>query len=59
MKGATASAAGTQGLVPAPAAGGQEKYLKGDGTWGTIEAGTVVEEASTTDIDNIIEGLFS
>ncbi len=33
MKGATASAAGTHGLVPAPAAGAQAKYLRGDGTW--------------------------
>ena len=35
MKGATASAAGTHGLVPAPAAGTQGKYLRGDGTWQT------------------------
>ena len=33
MKGATASAAGTRGLVPAPAAGAQAKFLRGDGTW--------------------------
>ena len=33
MKGATASAAGTHGLVPAPAAGAQAKFLRGDGTW--------------------------
>lgn len=31
--GATASAAGTTGLVPAPAASNQGKFLKGDGTW--------------------------
>lgn len=35
MKGATASAAGATGLVPAPAAGTQAKYLRGDGTWQT------------------------
>lgn len=35
MKGATASAAGTAGYVPAPAAGAQGKYLKADGTWDT------------------------
>ena len=35
MTGATASAAGTAGLVPAPAAGAHGKYLKADGTWGT------------------------
>lgn len=33
MKGATASAAGNAGLVPAPAAGNQNKFLRGDGTW--------------------------
>lgn len=33
MTGATASAAGTHGLVPAPAAGDQDKVLHGDGTW--------------------------
>ena len=33
MKGATASAVGTHGLVPAPAAGAQGKYLRGDGSW--------------------------
>ena len=34
MTGATSGAAGTHGLVPAPAAGSQGKYLKADGTWG-------------------------
>lgn len=33
--GATPNTSGTHGLVPAPNAGNQEKYLKGDGTWGT------------------------
>ena len=35
MKGASASAAGAAGLAPAPAAGAQGKYLRGDGTWQT------------------------
>lgn len=35
MSGAGASSAGSKGLVPAPSAGDDEKYLKGDGTWGT------------------------
>lgn len=35
MKGATASAAGSAGLVPAPAAGKQGQYLRGDGAWAT------------------------
>lgn len=33
MTGATSSAAGTSGLVPAPAAGKQSSFLRGDGTW--------------------------
>lgn len=39
MTGATASASGTMGLVPAPASGKQDCFLKGDGTWAVL-AGT-------------------
>lgn len=35
MTGATSSAAGAAGYVPAPAAGAQAKFLRGDGTWQT------------------------
>lgn len=35
MTAASASAAGKAGLVPAPSAGAQGKYLRGDGTWQT------------------------
>ena len=35
MKGATSSAAGTAGLVPAPVSGENTKFLRGDGTWQT------------------------
>lgn len=35
MVGATSTKAGARGLVPVPAAGDSEKYLKGDGTWGS------------------------
>lgn len=34
--GANGTTAGTSGLVPAPAATDDTKYLKGDGTWGTV-----------------------
>lgn len=37
--GATASADGTAGLVPAPVAGDEDKYLKADGTWATVQSG--------------------
>lgn len=33
MTGATSSADGMSGLVPAPSAGNQEKFLRADGTW--------------------------
>ena len=33
MTGASSSAAGSAGIVPAPAAGDDTKYLRGDGTW--------------------------
>lgn len=46
--GATASTAGEHGYVPAPAAGDQDKYLKGDGTW------SVVQQRSDIDIVNLI-----
>lgn len=35
FKGATSSAAGGTGLVPAPTAGQQTRFLRGDGTWQT------------------------
>ena len=35
FKGATSSAAGGAGLVPAPTAGQQTRFLRGDGTWQT------------------------
>lgn len=36
MVGATSNTNGSSGLVPAPAQGGQDKYLSGDGTWKEI-----------------------
>lgn len=37
FRGATNSADGSDGLVPAPKSGKQDSFLKGDGTWGTPE----------------------
>ena len=37
--GATASTDGVQGLVPGPLAGDQDKFLKADGTWATVQSG--------------------
>lgn len=48
FKGATASAAGGVGLVPAPAAGGQNKYLAGDGTFKDLPSDSAI---TTAEID--------
>lgn len=47
MGAASASASGKAGLVPAPAAGAQAKYLRGDGTW-AVPTNTTYGLASTT-----------
>lgn len=47
MKAATASAAGAAGLVPAPAAGEQTSFLRGDGIW-VVPTNTTYGLASTT-----------
>ena len=50
MTAATADAAGKAGLVPAPAAGAQAKFLRGDGTWQvpTNTDSKVLQTVSTT-----------
>lgn len=47
MTGATPDVEGTSGLVPVPAAGDQDKFLKADGTWGT-PTDTKYSEATTS-----------
>lgn len=42
MVSSSASSAGKAGLVPAPAAGDQNKYLRGDGTWASPAAQTTI-----------------
>ena len=44
--GASAEGAGAAGLVPAPAQGDQDKFLKADGTWAVVEAGSDVAVAT-------------
>lgn len=48
MTAATASAAGKGGTVPAPAAGANTKFLRGDATWQAITVPTVDSSLSTT-----------
>ncbi len=57
MTGATASVAGKAGLVPAPAAGKQLSFLRGDGTWVVptdtkITVDTVMNATSTNPVQN-------
>lgn len=65
MTGATGEANGTHGLVPAPIAGAQGKYLRGDGTWQTPPNTTygnatgstagLMSPADKTKLDNIAQ----
>ena len=48
MTGATSSTAGTSGLVPAPSAGDQEKYLRGDGTWQPAGSSSDIPDGAVT-----------
>lgn len=54
MTGATSSAAGTAGIVPAPAAGDDTKVLSGAGTWvnqPTVNNGTLTIQQNGTTVD--------
>lgn len=50
--GATSSTAGAHGLVPAPAAGDEGKFLQGDGTWATVSTGQTYTAGNGIDIDS-------
>lgn len=52
--GATSSAAGTSGLVKAPIAGDQEKFLRGDGNWATVSTTDTKNTAGATDTSSKI-----
>lgn len=54
MTGATASTAGASGLVPVPAAGDQDKFLKGNGTWARIDIPTFNTDIFSLDSDQNI-----
>ena len=56
MTGATSSSAGTAGYVPAPSAGDEEKFLKGDGTWDNVDALPVVTSSDNNKVLEVVNG---
>ena len=53
FSGATEGASGEHGLVPAPAAGVEKFFLRGDGTWGSVTPGIKIsyKDNGTTSIE--------
>lgn len=58
MTGATSTIAGKSGLVPAPQAGEENSFLKGDGTWAEISQITDVERQSIANLVTTVESLI-
>lgn len=57
MTGATTAVAGAKGLVPAPLAGDEDKYLKGDGTWAAVQTGAgALSGLSDVDLSSPTDG---
>ena len=55
MSGATSYTAGQSGFVPAPQAGDQDKFLKGDGTWSEVPSNIIsVDEKSLVSVENVL-----
>lgn len=59
MIGATATTAGKSGYVPAPQAGDEKKFLRGDGSWVEVATNDVdlSEYAKKTEVEAMIEEL--
>ena len=54
MSGATSLSDGTHGLVPAPQAGDEAKFLSGNGTWATVSTTDTKNTAGATDTSSKI-----
>ena len=59
MRGATATTAGVAGLVPAPAAGSQDMFLRGDGTWANVSTSDIKARQSIDTSNKNYPLLFS
>ena len=59
MIGATATTAGSAGYVPAPQAGDENKFLRGDGTWADVPTTNVdlTEYAKKTEVETMLDEL--
>lgn len=56
MTGASSSAAGTSGLVPAPAAGDENKALLGNGTWEIVDSLPTVSSSDNGKFLRVVSG---
>ena len=54
MSGATSQSDGAAGLVPIPTSSDVNKYLKGDGTWGSVSGNTPESVITTFNADGSI-----
>lgn len=59
VTGATSQTAGKAGLVPPPAAGDENKVLKGNGTWGTVEALPAVTTTDNGKVLMVVNGAWA
>ncbi len=58
FSGATAQAAGAKGMVPAPSAGDNTKFLRGDGTWQAAGGGGSVTCNHKIEVYNTATGQY-
>lgn len=56
FNGASASADGSTGLVPKPFIADKDKYLRGDGTWQTIQATPALNDLTDVDLTTPTDG---
>ena len=59
MHGASSAAAGESGLVPAPSAGDENKFLRGDGSWAFISVPTFNSDIFTVNNNEVSINGFS
>lgn len=59
MEGATSSANGAAGLVPAPQAGNENKFLRADGTWNNVEALPAVTSSDNGKFLQVVNGAWA